>query len=50
MFSKVIKAGATVLNIPNAVGYALPTDYYKFIEYIMKNTEGYRKGRRSLKG
>lgn len=40
IFEQVIKAGATVINIPDTVGYALPTDYYKFIEYIMKNTKG----------
>jgi 2-isopropylmalate synthase len=40
LFAKVIKAGATVLNIPDTVGYALPVDYGKFIEYIIKNTEG----------
>ncbi|KAJ51409.1 2-isopropylmalate synthase [Clostridium tetanomorphum] len=40
IFSKVIKAGATVINIPDTVGYALPEDYYKFIKYIMENTEG----------
>lgn len=40
LFSEVIKCGATVLNIPDTVGYAFPTDYSKFIEYIMKNTNG----------
>ena len=43
LFTEVIKAGATVINIPDTVGYALPSDYYKFIEYIMKNTEGIEK-------
>jgi 2-isopropylmalate synthase len=40
LFAEVIKAGATVLNIPDTVGYALPTDYGEFIGYIMKHTEG----------
>lgn len=40
LFKEVIKAGATVLNIPDTVGYALPTDYHNFIKYIMDNTEG----------
>lgn len=40
VFSKVIKVGANVINIPDTVGYALPKDYYKFIKYIMENTEG----------
>lgn len=40
LFEKVIKAGATVLNIPDTVGYALPEDYGDFISYIIKNTKG----------
>ncbi|MFD3157242.1 2-isopropylmalate synthase [Haloimpatiens sp. FM7330] len=40
LFTKVIKAGAVVLNIPDTVGYALPMDYGKFIKYIIENTEG----------
>lgn len=40
VFEAVIKAGATVINIPDTVGYALPTDYHDFIKYIIKNTKG----------
>lgn len=40
IFEKVIKAGATVINIPDTVGYALPNDYYSFIKYIVDNTNG----------
>ncbi|MGL5616189.1 MAG: 2-isopropylmalate synthase [Sarcina sp.] len=40
VFEEVIKAGATVLNIPDTVGYALPKDYEEFIAYIIKNTKG----------
>ncbi|MGL5575544.1 MAG: 2-isopropylmalate synthase, partial [Sarcina sp.] len=40
IFSKVIKAGATVINVPDTVGYALPTDYYDFMKYVIENTKG----------
>lgn len=40
LFAEVIKSGATVLNIPDTVGYALPVDYGEFILYIMENTKG----------
>lgn len=40
IFEAVIKAGATVINIPDTVGYALPTDYHDFIKYIIENTKG----------
>lgn len=40
IFSKVIEVGATVINIPDTVGYALPTDYYEFIQEVIKNTRG----------
>ena len=34
---KVIKAGATVLNIPDTTGYCLPNQYAKKIEYLINN-------------
>ena len=40
LFGKVIEVGATVINIPDTVGYALPTDYHDFISEIIKNTQG----------
>lgn len=43
VFSAVIDAGATVINIPDTVGYALPNDYYNFIKYIIENTKGAEK-------
>jgi 2-isopropylmalate synthase len=43
IFSGVIEAGATVINIPDTVGYAMPTDYEKFIKYIIDNTKGIEK-------
>ena len=43
VFSRVIEAGATVINVPDTVGYALPTDYHDFIKYVIENTEGAEK-------
>lgn len=40
IFTEVIKAGATTLNIPDTVGYALPDEYQSFIKYIKDNTPG----------
>jgi len=43
VFSKVIEAGATTLNIPDTVGYALPHEFYEFVKYIIENTVGIDK-------
>lgn len=43
IFEKVIEAGATVINIPDTVGYSIPTDYRDFIKYIVDNTKGIEK-------
>lgn len=40
IFEKTIEAGATTLNIPDTVGYAMPNEFYEFIKYIMENTKG----------
>lgn len=40
IFGEVIKAGANVLNIPDTVGYAMPSDYSSFISEIIKRTPG----------
>ncbi len=37
MVEAVIKAGATVVNIPDTTGYCLPTEYGKKIKYIKDN-------------
>jgi len=36
----VIKAGATVLNIPDTTGYCLPDEYGAKIKYLMDNVSG----------
>ncbi len=36
----VIKAGATVVNIPDTTGYCLPSEYGAKIKYLMENVKG----------
>ena len=37
---EVIDAGATVLNIPDTVGYATPEEFASLIKYLRENMEG----------
>lgn len=39
----VIKAGATVLNIPDTTGYCLPQEYGAKIKYLKENVRGIEK-------
>jgi len=39
----VIKAGATVVNIPDTTGYCLPGDYGAKIKYLKENVKGIHK-------
>ncbi len=39
----VIKAGATVLNIPDTTGYCLPEEYGAKIKYLQENVTGIEK-------
>lgn len=39
----VIKAGATVLNIPDTTGYCLPDEYGAKIKYLMDHVKGIEK-------
>ncbi len=39
----VIKAGATVLNIPDTTGYCLPDEYGDKIKYLKENVKGIEK-------
>ena len=43
----VIKAGATVLNIPDTTGYCLPEEYGAKMKYLMENVKGIHKARLS---
>ena len=36
----VIKAGATVVNIPDTTGYCLPDEYGAKIRYLMEHVNG----------
>mgnify|MGYP006394964045 CR=1 FL=1 len=38
-----IKAGATVLNIPDTTGYCLPSEYGAKIKFLMENVKGIEK-------
>jgi 2-isopropylmalate synthase len=40
---EVIKAGATVLNIPDTTGYCLPEEYGEKIKYLAENVKGIHK-------
>ena len=39
----VIKAGATVVNIPDTTGYCLPQEYGNKIKYLMEHVDGIEK-------
>ncbi len=39
----VIKAGATVVNIPDTTGYCLPTEYGEKIKFLKENVKGIDK-------
>lgn len=39
----VIKAGATVVNIPDTTGFCLPEEYGAKIKYLMENVKGIEK-------
>ena len=43
----VIKAGATVLNIPDTTGYCLPEEYGAKMNYLTENVSGIHKARLS---
>ncbi|HBX66150.1 MAG: 2-isopropylmalate synthase [Balneola sp.] len=43
VIEEVIKAGATVVNIPDTTGYCLPSEYGEKIKYLMENVDGIHK-------
>ncbi|ABO48834.1 2-isopropylmalate synthase [Desulforamulus reducens MI-1] len=43
IFQEVIKAGATVINVPDTVGYTTPGEYAQFIRDILEKTPGMEK-------
>lgn len=40
IFEAAIKSGATVINVPDTVGYALPDEFGRLINNIMENVAG----------
>lgn len=43
VFETAIKAGATVINVPDTVGYTTPDEFYKLIRDIKNNVAGIEK-------
>ena len=43
VFEAVIDAGATTVNLPDTVGYAVPEEYAELVTYVMKNTPNMHK-------
>ena len=43
MVEAVIKAGATVVNIPDTTGYCLPEEFGAKIKYLMEHVDGVHK-------
>ncbi|MBU8911901.1 MAG: 2-isopropylmalate synthase [Desulfobacterales bacterium] len=38
VFEAVIDAGATTVNLPDTVGYAIPEEFGQLVKYVMENT------------
>jgi len=43
VFEAVIDAGATTVNLPDTVGYAIPEEFGELVKYIMANTPNMNK-------
>jgi len=43
VIQEVVKAGATVVNIPDTTGYCLPEEYGTKIRFLMENVKGIHK-------
>lgn len=43
VFEAVIKAGAKVINLPDTVGYAVPSEFGNLVAYVRENTPGIDK-------
>ncbi len=48
VFETAIKAGATVVNVPDTVGYALPWEFGELIRFIKKNVPNIDKAELSV--
>ncbi|MBW2093466.1 MAG: 2-isopropylmalate synthase [Deltaproteobacteria bacterium] len=43
VFEAVIDAGATTVNIPDTVGYALPDEFFRLVSHVRNNTSNIEK-------
>ncbi len=43
VFEAAIAAGATTINLPDTVGYAIPTEFADLVKYVMQNTPNINK-------
>ena len=43
VFSKMVEAGATTINIPDTVGYAIPWEFGELIQTIRQKVKGIEK-------
>ncbi|NMA64731.1 MAG: 2-isopropylmalate synthase [Clostridiaceae bacterium] len=43
VFETAIKSGATVINVPDTVGYTTPDEFYELIQNIKENVSGIEK-------
>ena len=43
VFEAVIAAGATTVNLPDTVGYAIPTEFTELVAYVMAHTPNIRQ-------
>jgi 2-isopropylmalate synthase len=48
VFAEAIKAGATTLNIPDTVGYAMPAEFGSLVRYVKEHTPGAEKAKFSV--
>jgi 2-isopropylmalate synthase len=48
VFGAVIAAGATIVNAPDTVGYAMPDEFGRFVAYINEHTPGMEKAALSV--
>ncbi len=47
-YSEAIQAGATVLNVPDTVGYRTPSEMFELVAYLKKNIRGIEKAEISV--
>ncbi len=40
MYEEAIKNGARIINVPDTVGYALPAEFSRLIDYLFNNVKG----------